>query len=195
MAEVKVLIEGYARKAKTGWEASSTVVLIKDNGKNIIVDPGINRKLLLNSLRKEKLQPKDIDIVFLTHYHPDHALLAGIFENALVADGETIYEKDKETFYKGVIPGTNLTAIKTPGHAYEHFSLLAETKEGKIVVAGDVFWWTEGQEQKVNINQDDPFVKNKVALVKSRRELLKIADLIIPGHGKTFCSTSGTSNF
>jgi glyoxylase-like metal-dependent hydrolase (beta-lactamase superfamily II) len=190
MAEVKVLIEGHARETKSGWEASSTVTLIKDSGKNIIVDPGINRKLLLEKLKEEKLPPKDINVVFLTHYHPDHALMAGIFENALVADGDTIYEEDKETSYKGVIPGTNLTAIKTPGHAYEHFSLLALTKEGKIVVAGDVFWWTEGQEQKVDINQDDPFAKDETALEKSRKELLKTADLIIPGHGKPFRPTA-----
>lgn len=190
MAEVKVLIEGYARETKTGWGASSTVTLIRDSGKNIIVDPGINRKLLLKRLKEEKLSPKDIDIVFLTHYHPDHALLAGIFENALVADGDTIYEEDKETSYENVIPGTNLTAIKTPGHAYEHFSLLAETKEGKIIIAGDVFWWTEDQEQKIDINQDDPFTKDRAALVKSRKELLKIADLIIPGHGKICRPTS-----
>jgi len=44
MAKVKVLIEGYAKKTKDGWLASSTATLIKDDDKNIIVDPGVLTK-------------------------------------------------------------------------------------------------------------------------------------------------------
>ncbi|MCX6710727.1 MAG: hypothetical protein NTZ02_01410 [Candidatus Woesearchaeota archaeon] len=50
MSEIKILIEGYAKEEKTGWKASSTTVLIKDNGLNILVDPGLNRELLLKAL-------------------------------------------------------------------------------------------------------------------------------------------------
>ncbi|HUW21467.1 MAG TPA: MBL fold metallo-hydrolase [Candidatus Bathyarchaeia archaeon] len=69
MNKVKVLIEGYAREIKDGFVASSTTVLIKSNGKRIVVDPGINRKLLLAKLRKEGLKLEDIDFVYMTHYH------------------------------------------------------------------------------------------------------------------------------
>lgn len=41
MAEVKILIEGYAKKTENGWLASSTVTLVRSNDKNIIVDPGV----------------------------------------------------------------------------------------------------------------------------------------------------------
>lgn len=190
MAEVKVLIEGYARETKDGWEASSTTTLIKDSGQNILVDPGVNRELLLQKLKEENLTVKDINLVFLTHYHPDHALLMGIFEKALVADGDTVYKNDQEFFYDGNLPGTNIAVIKTPGHAHDHCSLLVPTDEGKVIIAGDVFWWKEGQEQKVDINQDDPFAKDKEALGGSRKKLLKIADRIIPGHGKPFETSS-----
>ncbi len=58
MAEVKVLIEGYAKKIERGWLASSTCCLIKSENKKIITDPGCNRKNLLaawkNSLKAEK---------------------------------------------------------------------------------------------------------------------------------------------
>jgi len=82
MAEVKVLIKGYAREEGDSEFASSTTSLIKESGLNIIVDPGMNRKLLLEALKKENLSQKDINYVILTHYHLDHSLLAGIFENA-----------------------------------------------------------------------------------------------------------------
>jgi len=47
MAEVKILVQGFGRKEKAGWKSvTSTATLIKDNGLNIIIDPGMNRKLL-----------------------------------------------------------------------------------------------------------------------------------------------------
>lgn len=148
MAKVKVLIEGYAKKTKTGWIASSTTTLVQEKDLNIIVDPGINKKLLLKKLKENGLATKNIDLVFLTHYHPDHALLAGIFENAKILDGGTI--------------------------------------QGKVLVAGDVFWWMDDEKQELDINKSDPFTQNRKALLKSRQKVLKIADWIIPGHGKMF---------
>ena len=191
MTKVKVLIKGYAKKTKNGWLASSTTTLIEDNGKKIIVDPGINKELLLKKLQKEGLRPNNIDIVFMTHYHPDHAFLASIFAKAKVLDGDTIYEDDKEVSYKNKIPGTNLEVILTPGHAHEHASLLIKTAKGNIVIAGDVFWWTDEEKQKTDdietlINKEDPFTKDLSALRKSRKKILEIADWVIPGHGKMF---------
>ena len=49
MNQVKILIQGYAKEIENGWKASSTVTLIKSGDKNIIVDPGCNRKRLLEN--------------------------------------------------------------------------------------------------------------------------------------------------
>ena len=190
-SKVKVLIKGYAKKTKNGWLASSTTALIEDSGRKIIVDPGINKELLLKKLQKEGLSPENIDIVFMTHYHPDHVFLASIFEKAKVLDGDIIYENDKEVGYENNIPGTNLEVILTPGHAHEHASLLIKTAKGNVVIAGDVFWWTDEEEQKTEdikalINKEDPFTKDLQALRKSRKKILEITDWVIPGHGKTF---------
>jgi len=186
MTKVKVIIQGYAKETKDGWLASSTTTLIEDSGKKIIVDPGINKTLLLKNLKRESLTPDDIDIVFMTHYHPDHVFLASIFEKAIAMDGDTIYKKDKETEYEGVIPGTKVKVIPTPGHAHEHCALLVKTDKGNVVIAADVFWWMDNEKQKVDINKEDPFTKDKKALVKSRKKILEVADWIIPGHGEMF---------
>jgi len=188
MNKVKVLVEGYAKKVKTGWKASSSVVLINSNGKNILADPGFDRKLLLDALKKEKVAPVHINFVFLSHGHPDHALLAGLFENAKVVDEIYVYQRDAIIEHNGIIPGTDLKVIRTPGHKEECCSLLVKTEKGTYAVAGDVFWWTENQKQEVDINKpdNDPEHMNLKDLIASRKELLRIADYIIPGHGKMF---------
>jgi glyoxylase-like metal-dependent hydrolase (beta-lactamase superfamily II) len=191
MTEVKVLIEGYAKETPTGWIASSTTTLIKENGLNILVDPGCNKKLLLEKLEEEKLTTDDIDIVFLTHFHLDHIMLVGIFERAKVMDGTTIYEGDKETEYEGKIPGTTIIVIPTPGHAGEHTSLIMETDKGIVVVAADLFWWMDNEEQntsdtKLLLHRSDPFTNDEFSLKENRKKILARAGWIIPGHGKMF---------
>jgi glyoxylase-like metal-dependent hydrolase (beta-lactamase superfamily II) len=192
MAKIKILIEGYAREKNSSEFASSTTVLIKENGLNIIVDPGMNRKMLLDALKKENLSAPGINYVVLTHYHLDHSLLTGIFENAKILDDSSVYSWDgKIESYDGKIPGTNIEIIKTPGHDMFHCSVLVNTAEfGKVAIVADVFWWKDGQSQETDtknlIKHEDPYVKNKKDLMNSRKKVLEIADYIIPGHGKMF---------
>ncbi len=190
MAEVKVLIKGYAKELEKGWLACSTSILIKSNNKLIISDPGSNRKKLLDSLDKEGLKPKDIDFVFLTHGHVDHSLLAGIFENAKFVTFESqIYEDDLQLEFEEDVLGPDTKIIETPGHSAEHISLIVNTDKGKYAIAGDVFWWADNEEQIVDINKEDtahPIELNIDDLRKSRKKLLELADYIIPGHGDIF---------
>jgi len=190
MAEVKVLIEGYAREEDDAFVASPTTTLIRDGGKTILVDPGANSQKLLDALSKEGLQPQDIDIVFITHYHPDHILNIRLFPGKDIYDGGIIWRDDKEIEYEGKIPDTNVEVIQTPGHADEHCSLLVETDEGKVLVNADVFWWMDDEEQKIDreslMNKEDDYANNMEKLKESRKKALEIADYIIPGHGKKF---------
>ncbi|MFH1358448.1 MAG: MBL fold metallo-hydrolase [archaeon] len=191
MAEVKVLIKGYVRGGEFEL-ATSTTTLIKDGNIKIIVDPGMNKKLLLKSLEKENLSPKDIDYVILTHTHLDHCLLAGIFENAKIVDSGSVYSFDsKIKNHDGKVPETDIEIINTPGHDEFHCSVVVQDdKLGKVVIASDVFWWDDNEEQKTDkkslLKHVDPYVKDKNALKKSREQLLNIADYIIPGHGEMF---------
>lgn len=191
MAELKILIEGYAKKLKTGWIASSTVCLIKTEGKLIITDPGCNREKLLESLKKENIDVNDIDYVFLSHQHPDHILLAGIFEKAkfVTFDTNLMYDKDHISMFDKNMLGKDIEIIETPGHVLEHISLLVNTPKGKIAIAGDSIWWIEGEKQIFKLDQKDHSQAKGMdikELIKSRRKLINMADYIIPGHGKMF---------
>lgn len=190
MNELKLLIQGYAKKTKKGFCASSAVVLIKTDGLNILVDPGSNKERLLRALKRERINPTDIDFIFLTHFHLDHILNIRLFPRATILDVDTIYKKDRGALYSGFIPGTNIQVIPTPGHAHEHGVLIIDTEEGRVGVAGDIFWWNDGEKQKTDyrslIYKKDPYTKNWKQVVESRKKLLKLADWIIPGHGKVF---------
>lgn len=191
MAEVKILIEGYAKAVKNGWVASSACCLIKSEGKKIITDPGCNRKKLIKALKNEKLKPSNVDYVFLSHGHIDHILLAGIFENAKLVTFDTnlLYDNDLMTEFDKHALGKDVEILKTPGHVSEHLSLIINTQKGKVTLAGDVFWWAKGEKQIVDINKRDNSQSMELdmkKLIASREKLLKNADFIIPGHGKMF---------
>jgi glyoxylase-like metal-dependent hydrolase (beta-lactamase superfamily II) len=191
LATIKVLIDGYAEKLDNGWKVSSTTCLITSNDKKIITDPGCNREALLKALDEEGLTTGDIDYVFLSHCHPDHVLLASLFEKAkyVTFDDHLIYDKDVLLEYDKNVLGDDIEIIDTPGHVPEHLSLIVDTDNGKIAVAGDVIWWLDDEEQVLYINQKDhsqALDMDMEALVESRKKLLKIADYIIPGHGKMF---------
>lgn len=191
MAKIKILIEGYAKELKKGWVASSTTCLITAENKKIITEPGCNREKLLKALDKEGLTTGDIDYVFLSHCHPDHILLAGIFEKAkfITYDTNLVYDKDLMLQFNKDILGKDIEIIETPGHVLEHLSLLVNTPKGRVAVAGDVIWWVEGEKQIFDINQKDHSQAkgmNMEKLVESRKKLLEKADYIIPGHGKMF---------
>jgi len=192
VSKVKILVKGYVREENGNEFASSTTTLIQENGLNIIVDPGMDRVLLLGALKKENLFPADINCVILTHYHLDHSLLTGIFENAKIMDDSEIYSWDgKIKSHEGKVPGTDIEIIKTPGHDMFHCSVLVKTKEfGKVAIVADVFWWSDEEEQKIDkeslMKHEDPYVKNKEQLMESRKKILEISDYIIPGHGEMF---------
>ncbi|MBU0706911.1 MBL fold metallo-hydrolase [Patescibacteria group bacterium] len=191
MTEIKILVEGYAKELKKGWVASSTSCLITTEDKTIITDPGCNRDKLMDALGNEGLRTGDIDYVFLSHKHPDHVLLAGIFEKAkyITFDSNLVYDKDRMFEFDKHELGKNIEIIDTPGHVLEHLSLLVKTSKGRIAVAGDVIWWRDGEKQTFNIDQKDYAQSkgmNMKDLVTSRKKLVALADYIIPGHGKMF---------
>jgi len=190
VSRVTVLAEGYVREESGVMFASSTIVLIEDNGQKILVDPGANREVLLDALEKETLKPEDIDLIFLTHYHPDHTLNLRLFPRKKILDGGTVYYDDREELYEEVIPGTEISVVKTPGHTPEHCSLMVKTEKGRVCISGDVFWWTEKEEQKMDHDSmmfhEDKYATDFEQLKESRKNLLDSSDYIIPGHGKTF---------
>ncbi len=192
--KVTIITEGYVR-GEGPWEVSSTCCLIKDSGKAVLVDPGsAPKEVFLASLEKAG-HPKGqgVDMVYLTHYHPDHVLNIRFLDDSIpVYEEDLVHSTGTITYFESpTIPGTDIKIVKTPGHAHEHSSLLVQDSDQTICIAADVFWWEEGQEPEITkeglMSITDPYVKNEEALQNSRRIVLESgADWIIPGHGKVF---------
>jgi glyoxylase-like metal-dependent hydrolase (beta-lactamase superfamily II) len=192
MESVKVLIQGYVKYLPDGvLAAAPSTVLISKSQKNLLVDPGSHSRLLLDALHGQGLQPQDIDLLFLTHYHLDHILNMRLFPHQDIYDGAYLYRDDLEIPCAQGLPLDGVTVVKTPGHSSEHASLIVETGEGRCAVAGDVFfWWEDGREPETDrdslLNLPDAWAQDLAALRQSRLKLLQMADFIIPGHGKVF---------
>lgn len=192
MIKLKILVVGYAKEVDDGEQASCSTTLLQVNGINVVVDPGMDKGLLLEGLKKAGLTTDDVNYVVLTHTHLDHCFLVGIFENAKVLDNDSVYSSDgRISSHEGKVPGTDIEIIKTPGHDQFHCSVLANTEEfGKVIISGDVFWWRDGEVQdaseKALLEHVDPYMKNEAQLMESRKLILKMADHVIPGHGKMF---------
>lgn len=191
-AQVKVIVPGYVRDENGVERATSNTILIREDDAFIVVDPGLDRKALHDALEREGVRLEQVKYVVLTHLHPDHALLAGVFGNASVIDDSSVYGWDGTIReHDGMIPGTDITILKTPGHDQFHCSVLVPTEtSGTVAIVGDVFWWPDGETQETGrealVNRKDPYVKDWTALRASREKILDLANIIIPGHGKPF---------
>ncbi|MCX6742748.1 MAG: MBL fold metallo-hydrolase [Candidatus Parcubacteria bacterium] len=187
--KVKVLVTGYFKWLGLGrdkFKASSTATLIQDNGKNMLVDTGNQEveKKLISALKKQGLEPKDIDYVILTHHHPDHTANKHLFKQAIITDWLTSYKKDKfivdfDIINKGKnIITPNVCIKSTPGHALDEGSVIVKTADGSVAIAGDLFF---NDQSERNI-----FVHDVKDFKRSRKEILALADFIVPGHGGMF---------
>lgn len=75
-AAFHVLTTGYADTRVAG-----TVTLLVDGRTVAIADPGMvaDRRLILDPLAHQGLNPEDVTDVIFSHHHPDHTLNAALF--------------------------------------------------------------------------------------------------------------------
>lgn len=185
MSKVTVLIEGYVKDDSE--RVQGTVTLVQDNGHNIVVDPGMtyDPRAIGDALKKQGLQPDDIDTVFITHHHPDHTRYMGQFMGARVYDYESIYASDKWLDGgDGYHITPNVKIMHTPGHTRQDATLVVTNvanikQKNPCTVAICHLWWHQGK-------QDDPTAEDMKRLNQSRQKVLELADFIVPGHGPMF---------
>ena len=188
MADVRVLVEGELVENEK-LKANSTVTLIKSD-KNIIVDTGSfsDGQKIINALARVNLRPKNIDVVVLTHLHLDHTMNTNIFSNAVLYVWHSsrgakwdICDGTVENVELGdLVIARDVKIMLTPGHFPFHVSVVVDTSDGVVVVAGDAVSRKEALSKVLRPQW------NNEEYLRSQERILNVADYIIPGHEGMF---------
>ncbi|MHA1783959.1 MAG: MBL fold metallo-hydrolase [Candidatus Helarchaeota archaeon] len=194
MIEIEILKEGRLIRNEQNMilNAESSVTLIKSPNLNIIVDTSIKsaRSEIISKLNDLNLTPNEIDIVFSTHNHHDHVSNNEIFENSKKYVNKLELKKRKRNDFIPLIIDPkkpyqldeNIELIATPGHTIGSTSVIIKINEKNYVITGDAIPIKENY-----INWVPPIINvNYQSCLDSMERIKKIADFIIPGHGKIF---------
>jgi glyoxylase-like metal-dependent hydrolase (beta-lactamase superfamily II) len=187
-AQVFVLHEGYVREEDAADRVGSTVTLIVDGGRVIVVDPGMvsGRDALLGALAARGPDPAEVTDVVFSHHHPDHTVNAAMFPFAVIHDHWASYDGDR---WIGREPGDfaltpSVRLIATPGHTAEDITTLTAGLDD-VYACTHAWWGPDGP-------ADDPLGTDQAALHRSRARILEVATVIVPGHGRAFRPTPQT---
>ncbi|MBT4823569.1 MBL fold metallo-hydrolase [Candidatus Woesearchaeota archaeon] len=188
MTEIKIILEGEHEKEVQDKDSKlaliykrscSNVYFIKGE-KNIIFDTGNRyvKEKLVKALEENNINPDEVDYVIQSHWHLDHCSNIHLFKNAKIVSGKRFiwfpdggaekYRKTEDMDIAGV------KIINTEGHVQSHISALVEIDGENHIISGDAIrkdYMEEG------------FFKNEEAK-ETAIKILKIADVIYPGHGK-----------
>src|SRR5215469_8156919 len=177
-ARLDVLHSGYAAE-----RVASTVVLVRDEGVVIVVDPGMvaSRAKILDPLGGFGVSPDDVTDVVFSHHHPDHTLNAALFPRARCHDFWAIYADDTWTDRPadGFELSPSVRLMATPGHTAQDITTLVTTGHG-LAACTHLWWSREGPAV-------DPLAEDQELLARSRAKLLALQPaMIMPGHGAPF---------
>ena len=143
-----------------GFLPVASTILIRGE-KTLVVDPGNHHigaySMLRRALASRGLSYDDVDAVVTTHGHSDHAaaivqlrgkpwiLGKGEFTEMEAIEGKAIIDAKRSmmgpaTEIDGDEPVeimAGVLAVRTPGHTAGHISLVVETEDGRVLIAGD----------------------------------------------------------
>ena len=183
-AEVHILFTGYAQDSETPAvsRVASTIGFVRDGAIKVIIDPGMlpDQSAMLAPLAALGESPASITDVVFSHHHPDHTLNAALFPNARFHDYWAIYKGDawEDRPAEGYDLSPSIRLIETPGHTPQDITTLVGTNNG-IVAFTHLWWFVEGP-------ADDPLAADMKAIHANRERVLRVAALIVPGHGAPF---------
>ncbi|MGM0368608.1 MAG: N-acyl homoserine lactonase family protein [Actinomycetota bacterium] len=219
------------------WEKEYTLYtyffLVRGNGHNILIDTGcgdieaINKMLFEefkgkvsfelpesetteNILKRNNIEPKGIEYVFISHLHHDHSSNVDLFPNAKVIlsrKGWMEYmKKDKPYYYNDILFPTKpikylaslhpdrlifvenekeilpgISAFWVGGHTPGCMAVEVNTRMGNAVFTSDVAFFVG------NVKKNHPIglYYNQWEIFEAYRKIREKADIIIPSHDPT----------
>ena len=224
----------YGERSADRVQIPITCYLIRAADSIVLFDTGVSRRavaglmrtdalarfadddLLVHRLDTLGLEPKDVDLVVLSHLHFDHAGGADIFSSS-----ELVAQKDEFSFahypsqflagfyyrknfdlpgYRWrlldgdieLIPG--LTALRGDGHTPGHQSLLVQLPEtGPVILAGDCCYWQRSIDEELppGVVWDPTRAMHSIKRLKTLARLT--GGRIFPSHDPEFWRTARKS--
>jgi glyoxylase-like metal-dependent hydrolase (beta-lactamase superfamily II) len=158
--------------------ASSTVTLI-DDGFLILVDTGLEEDwpLIKAGIEEAGFHTSEINVIVNTHLHVDHVGCNNKFKAKKYAHPKEIQRVNAQGYTPSPRKISEKTLVlETPGHVDGHISIVF--KEGRIVMAGDAIPTRDHYARRIipRVHSDAEMA------MKSLLKILKIADVIVPGH-------------
>jgi len=156
-------------------EFGSYVYLIKLKNKNILIDTSSleNKDELRRELESMKIKPEDIDIVILTHNHPDHTGGMILFIHSKIYGSKKDFGDNLLDIKKLKVP--ELKIIETPGHS----------KGGICILYDDVLFSGDTLFHRGTIGRTDLPGGSEKEMQQSLKKLEKIKyKTLCPGHGQ-----------
>jgi N-acyl homoserine lactone hydrolase len=199
------ILPGMGIRSNVGTMGAAGVTLVSDDV-NVLVDTGHfgGRDWLLSALKGRKIEPREIDVVVLTHLHWDHCLNVDIFKKAKVLLGKkeldlgslsgaedaftggykrALKKMDVETVGDGEKISNHTTAVLTPGHSPGHLSVAVREKGRLTLMSGDA---VPNYRAYLRGFPDFSFYDKGLA----KKSVLKVKrlkpDMVIPGHDSPF---------
>jgi glyoxylase-like metal-dependent hydrolase (beta-lactamase superfamily II) len=123
-------------------------------------------RTLVEQLADAGIKPEDVDIVGISHMHPDHTGQAAQFPAARLLIGKADFEmaKGKEDPFTAwrtdpkkvtqvsadtdVFGDGSVTAVHLPGHTPDHLALLVRLPSGPVLLTGDLYHSTDARAKR-----------------------------------------------
>jgi glyoxylase-like metal-dependent hydrolase (beta-lactamase superfamily II) len=202
--EFRALAEANFLPADKGFSTLAPVV-VNTGAELVLFDTGISADALIPTLESAGLRADQVDLVVLTHLHPDHigGLRTGgapTFPNAKIMLGRVEYDYweplgnaqvkanvvpliDRATFLKGDdAVARGITTVESFGHTPGHLAFLLESGGQKLMITGDA-----ANHPVFSLARPDWVVRfdvDKARAAQTRRTLFgRLADERIPFSG------------
>lgn len=206
MTTIETVLQGFGVRSDQGTLGFCGVNLLRDNGRNILVDVGHvgRRVLLLERLKAMGLTPEDIHAVVLTHAHWDHCLNVDLFPNArlMLTAREHEYARSPHALDWATPPwtgavldrhpidevkegdeiATGVRIMEVPGHSAGSLAVLVQTAEGITGIVGDAL----PNSASVAAGICYLVFWSEEEARKSVSRILSTCDVVYPGHDRAF---------
>jgi glyoxylase-like metal-dependent hydrolase (beta-lactamase superfamily II) len=174
VCRVSLLKAGCLSRDESGkiLDARSSVSLIVSGQRKILVDTGPKgeEEIIIEALAQKGLEATDIDTLINTHSHIDH-----IGNNHLFSRATLIFPREGDR----IAPGVKI--MVTPGHSRDSISVVVDSRQ-VIVLAGDALPTFSNYIKMV----PPALHTNRELAISSMFKILKIADVVVPGHDSPF---------